>query len=527
MFRVVVILLIVLQLKAVEVLPHLPGGMGMREAHPSQNTLLLTLRRRVNETRIVTVKNENFLIPLEEALRKDGCELSFSGLGESEAELALTIYCGMLNNRPRQKVSTRTPLPAMEETRRFLRDQYAYKVKRLEYLSEMMHPAYWYGNYDTLDTVLHHYFEGKKGKKKSATSSQYKGKYVEMPAPWGLDRIDMHYGLLDNEYHYLNLGTPIDIYIMDTGIRVSHTDFQGRAHFLSNTVGDGINTDCAGHGTMVASLAGGAKYGVAKGASLWGVKVLDCGGMGDSFTIVTGVMAVQEHALTRRSLGHRAVASLSLGGEPSMAMDDAMLSLLGSGINVVVAAGNEYANACSYSPARLGGSSNVLTVGASTIQDSRPPFSNVGKCVSISAPGVNISGAWFTSDTSTVTLSGTSMATPYVSGVLSLVLAQNLALTVPQANAIVQRWATPKVVTGACPFIGVCNGSNLLYSLIVWNATPNLPPPTPTGPPSRSPPTYAPKRPLPGEDELSSSGRGTLHNILLVMALFVLSWTWS
>jgi subtilisin family serine protease len=518
------LLLLLFGVECWEVVPHIPGGLGVRDAHPSHNTVILTLTRGPGARAINTFRKGAIVAPLEAALSQDGCELSFSGLAQGEADMVLTLYCAGLNNSARQPIAERAPLPALTQTLLFLKAEYAYEVKRLEYLGLMRRPAYWYGNYETLDTVLHKYFDEKEPTMKERA---YKGKFVEMPAPWGLDRIDMHQGLLDNEYIYNTMATPVDIYIMDTGIRTTHHEFGGRAHFLANTVSDGINTDCAGHGTLVASIAAGSTYGVAKGATLWAVKVLDCEGNGDTFTIVMGAIAVVEHARVRRTMGHRAVASLSLGGGASSAIDDAMLSLLANEISVVVAAGNEYADACSYSPSRLGGNSLVITVGASTIHDTRPAFSNSGRCVTISAPGVGIDGAYYTSDVARITETGTSMATPFVSGVAALVLSQNMNQTVAQVKGQINAWATPNIIAGASVAGG---GKNLLYSLIVV-ASPSPSPPTSPGTPTR-PPTGRPSAPTsrrrpghPRDDELVTSASPPPPHITLVWLLSLVLFT--
>lgn len=487
MFSLVISLLLLLgQHGCVEILPHTDGGLGALGAHAHENTVVMWLARPLtDETRLIeTVRNHSFLQPLREALRVDGCTLGFSGLRDDESHLALTLHCAHLGNVAERE---RAPLPALVATRHFLHQRFQFKLLKLEYVVRGgVQPAYWSGNYETLDAALQSYFaeRARSGAAYARERGAVQAAFTEENAPWGLDRIDMHYGLLDGEYHYETLASSVDIYVLDTGVRVSHQEFGGRATFLANTVGDGINTDCAGHGTMVASLAAGVTYGAAKGARVWAVKVLDCSGNGDTFTILTGAMAVSEHAAARRALGHRAVASLSLGGEASGTIDDAMRALLADGINVVVAAGNEHGDACSYSPSRLGLNTAVLTVGATTMQDARPAFSNQGACVSVSAPGVQIRGAGIASDSASVVLDGTSMATPFVSGVVALVLEQNGNLSVAQVTALIKAWATPGVVSGASAQGG---GRNLLYSLIVPAQQPDLPPAPAEGAPPPPP----------------------------------------
>lgn len=314
--------------------------------------------------------------------------------------------------------------------------------------------------------------------KRTPWAARFDAKFVESGAPWGLDRIDTHPRVLDGQYHYDQTASSIDIYVLDTGARTTNLDFGGRAHWLANTVGDAVNTDCVGHGTHCASTAAGTTYGVAKQAQVWAVKVLDCQGNGDVFTIGAGVQAVIEHAAGRT--GRRAVASMSLGGDASSSLDAAVAQLVAAGIVTVVAAGNEYSNACLYSPSRLGQNTAVITVGASSQQDQRPSFSNYGDCVNIGAPGVGITAAYFTSDTATATMSGTSMATPHTAGVCALILAQDLELTVIEVKQTLLAWATPAIVSGASAQGG---GRNLLYALVVvggepdYQSSPSPPPP--------------------------------------------------
>lgn len=506
-------------LYSVEVLPHLAAGLGVRDTHPRENTVTVTLVRSLTNTtvRIKTAKNPQFLVPLKQALRRDDCELSFTGLAANEKSLSLSVYCDYLNNTHHTNQSYRSPLPVLQHMREFLLATYGYETRRVEY-SLSTGTQFWYGSYETLDTALGVYFQNRRRGRKTG-SRQVHTAFVEQQAPWGLDRIDMHYGMLDGAYNYMNMASSVDVYIIDTGIRVTHQEFGGRAVFLANTVGDGINTDCNGHGTMVASLAGGATYGVAKGVNLWAVKVLDCAGNGDTFTIATGAMAVSENAASRATQGFKAVASLSLGGDASSIIDDALLQLIDDGITVVVAAGNEYGDACSYSPARLGGNSLAISVGASNIQDAKPGFSNYGRCVTISAPGVNITGASANNNAATVALSGTSMATPFVAGVAALVLDQNPLLNVADVYSLITAWATPDVITGATVQGG---GQNLLYSLIQWNAPPDIPNTQPTPSPSPSPPVFSPPPPSPQPPNQAIPGASTKLTVSLLSVLLLL-----
>lgn len=300
-------------------------------------------------------------------------------------------------------------------------------------------------------------------------------KYIETNIGWNLDRIDQHAGMLDQRYQYMLYAPDIDIYVIDTGIRTTHNEFEGRATFLVNTVGDNIDTDMAGHGTFCASEVAGKTFGVAKRAHLYAVKVLDSLGDGDLFTIQAGILHVIETA--RLNSSRRAVASLSLGGTKSPLLENAVASLTENNIVVAVSAGNSGADSCLYSPAGLGGvpSANVLTVGASDINDYRPNWSNYGSCVSLSAPGATITAAWYTSDSATRSLSGTSMAAPLVAGVAALVLQQDMSLSVASVKQTILAWSTPNIVDYASIMGG---GKNLLYSLIDVSVAP--PPPSPS-----------------------------------------------
>jgi subtilisin family serine protease len=236
------------------------------------------------------------------------------------------------------------------------------------------------------------------------------------PPSWGLDREDQRNLPLNNRYHYDVTGSNVTAYVIDTGIRVTHQTFGGRATWGTNTTGDGDDTDCNGHGTHVAGTIGGAQYGVAKAAKLVAVKVLDCAGSGSTAGVVAGIDWVTAHHASP------AVANLSLGGGADVTLDNAVRNSIAHGTTYAIAAGNSNANACNFSPARV---AEAITVDASDINDARASFSNYGSCTDIYAPGVNITSAWNTSDTATNTISGTSMATPHVTGAAALYLSAN------------------------------------------------------------------------------------------------------
>jgi len=249
-------------------------------------------------------------------------------------------------------------------------------------------------------------------------------------ATWGLARI-WHTDLpVGTTYVYnTGAGSGVDVYVIDTGILTTHNDFGGRATAVYNAITNEANTDLNGHGTHCAGTIGGTTYGVAKQVALKAVKVLSASGSGSTAGVVAGVNYVTNNKNTAR----KNVASMSLGGGASQAMDDAVTASVNAGIFYAIAAGNDNANACNSSPARA---ATACTVGATTNTDARSSFSNFGTCVNIFAPGSSITSAWIGSNTATNTISGTSMATPHVAGAAALVLAQNLAST----PATVRTW---------------------------------------------------------------------------------------
>ena len=252
--------------------------------------------------------------------------------------------------------------------------------------------------------------------------------------PWGLDRIGQRDLPLNAAYSYTTTGAGVNAYIIDTGIRLSHSQFLSngvrRANFGFDAVNDGQRgNDCNGHGTHVSGTVGGNTFGVAKAVTLWAVRVLSCNGSGTTSGVIAGVDWVTAH--------HRspAVANMSLGGGASTALDTAVRNSIVSGVTYAIAAGNSNVNAANQSPARV---SDAISVGATTISDARSSFSNFGSVVDIFAPGSSILSAWNTSDTATNTISGTSMATPHVAGVAARFLQANAgASPATVRNAIV------------------------------------------------------------------------------------------
>jgi subtilisin family serine protease len=234
-------------------------------------------------------------------------------------------------------------------------------------------------------------------------------------ATWGIDRTDQRNLPLSGTYQYNNTGSGVYVYVIDTGILSTHTQFGTRARNVWNGVG-GTSEDCHGHGTHVAGTIGGSTFGMAKAAQLRGVKVFDCAGRTGSGTVIAAIDWVRLNRL------NPAVANMSLGGPYSGATNTATNNLSASGVFVAVAAGNQNQDACNVSPASASG---AVTVASSDRYDYKSSFSNWGNCVNIYAPGSSITSAWWSSTTATNTISGTSMASPHVAGLAAAIKQTN------------------------------------------------------------------------------------------------------
>jgi subtilisin family serine protease len=274
-------------------------------------------------------------------------------------------------------------------------------------------------------------------------------------ATWGIDRIDQRNLPRDSTYNYNFDGTGVHAYIIDTGMRLTHSQYTGRVGngFDAITAG-GTAADCHGHGTHVAGTVGGTTWGVAKKVTLHPVRVLDCTGNGTDAQVIAGLDWVAANHVKP------AVANMSLGGDASQALDDAVERMIAAGVVTAVAAGNDSTNACNYSPART---PNALTVGSTTSSDARSSFSNYGTCLDIFGPGSSITSSAYSSDTASTSMSGTSMASPHVAGVAALYLQANPSATPAQTMAALTTNATPSKVTSP----GTGSPNRLLYSMFI------------------------------------------------------------
>lgn len=254
---------------------------------------------------------------------------------------------------------------------------------------------------------------------------------TEKMAPWGLARVShrntLSFGTFNKYLYAEDGGEGVDAYVIDTGTNTEHVDFEGRAHWGKTIPNGDADVDGNGHGTHCSGTIAGKKYGVAKKANVYAVKVLRSNGSGTMADVIAGVdYAATSHAdqVQATKAGKRkgfkgSVANMSLGGGKTRMLDDAVNAAVEAGIHFAVAAGNDNADACNYSPAAA---DKALTVGASAIDDSRAYFSNYGKCTDIFAPGLSIQSTWIGSKTAVNTISGTSMASPHIAGLLAYYL---------------------------------------------------------------------------------------------------------
>ena len=248
---------------------------------------------------------------------------------------------------------------------------------------------------------------------------------------WGLDRINQRDLPLDARYSYENSGDGVSVYVIDSGINPNHQEFSGRVIDGFSVINDGYGTnDCNGHGTHVAGIVGAETYGVAKSVNLIPVRVLSCTASGTTANLLAGI----EWMINHHDAESPAVANFSLARSFSQVVNEAINSVIADNISVVVGAGNNARDACLYSPASATG---AITVGASNQADGKISASNFGSCVDIFAPGDNIVSTWKDTQTGIKSLSGTSMASPHVAGVVAMMLEEDNSLSPEQLHEMI------------------------------------------------------------------------------------------
>jgi subtilisin family serine protease len=291
---------------------------------------------------------------------------------------------------------------------------------------------------------------------------------VQTGATWGLDRTDQRLLPLSGTYSYGASGAGVQAFIIDSGLRSTHSEFQGRVLPGYTAINDGYGTnDCNGHGTHVAGTVAGQTWGMAKGANVVPVRVLGCDGSGYVSGIVAGIDWMIANAKKP------AVANMSLGGSATSTLDSAVAKAVSNGITMAVAAGNSNADACNTSPARA---PSAITVGATGSSDERASYSNWGTCLDVFAPGNSITSASNGSDNGAAIMSGTSMASPHVTGLAAVYLQSNPGASPATVASAIKAGATTGLVAGA----GAGSPNALIYTDVATTVITPEPTPTPT-----------------------------------------------
>jgi len=271
------------------------------------------------------------------------------------------------------------------------------------------------------------------------------------PPSWGLPRISSRTSVNVKPlpaYNYLDsAGAGVDVFVLDTGIQINQTDFGGRASVYYDYYPTEPGPDGYGHGTHVAGTIGSNTYGVAKAVTLHSIRVLDDTGSGYFSTVIAGMELVVNWVAANKAGQSKlsTIISMSIGGSTDSATNTAVTNVVAAGIAVIVAAGNNGGNACQYTPS---GATNAIAVGATDQTDTLASYSNTGSCVSMYAPGSLITSLWIGQNGITNTISGTSMATPHVSGVAALFMGAKTYTTVAQLLVDIQSASTPNAVLG-------------------------------------------------------------------------------
>ncbi|OTB03803.1 hypothetical protein M426DRAFT_12305 [Hypoxylon sp. CI-4A] len=298
----------------------------------------------------------------------------------------------------------------------------------------------------TLDTIRNNSLVAYVAQDSQVTAQAAIPRSIPRDAPantWGLGRISHRESGVTT--YVDQIAAPTHAYILDTGVRVTHQEFGGRATFGQNFINGAQNVDDNGHGTHTAATVGGNTVGVDNSTRLIAVKVLDENSSGSWSGIIAGIDWAVNDAQTQGRI-NRSVINMSIGGPKYQALDDSVKSAVDAGMTIVVAASNYGVDACTYSPASA---PEAITVAAIDESDNRPGWSNYGTCVDIFAPGNDIYSAWKDSDTSYQTLSGTSMASPHVAGLVTYLMSREFISGPSSIASRLTDLATPNKVQNA------------------------------------------------------------------------------